>query len=708
MSIENGDIGNKRAKKKIKAVRLGHPARIQRGIQQYSLESLVQSSEGTEIVKDCREKLRGYLKTLSNAKSRPNEKRLAYREMKAVRREIRNREEKVVGQILHESNVVFATNVGAAGNLLNRTFGDRKEALSFDLVIIDEAAQALEASCWISLLKGKRAVLAGDHKQLPPTIKCPARDVQNELERTLFERLMIAYEKIDGGNRSKMLEVQYRMHQDISNWASKAMYSGKLVSHDSVKNRKLATLPLVADTINAKVSDVKKVETDSLENVTLLLIDTAGCDMYETANEAGSRYNEGEATIVVSHLKSLLALGLRTEDIAVITPYNGQVELLRKMLLPDVPKLEIRSVDGFQGGEREAVVISLVRSSARGGMGGIGFLRDERRLNVAVTRAKRHCAVICDSETVTQDRFLKGLVDWMEKKGEYRSGAEYVTVMHSDGAAVRTTAIPPAKVYKQATQKDHSKKEIGKVASVEESIHQNREMRNESTRIELMEKIKTFSDTARKGEDLFIFPSSDYDCIVARELASQLGLECRDGDSPNALVIEVLKETKRPNLIVPPSKEILAVSVTKFAQLSVDDDESSESSYDDDNTTTPTKNDLLRQLAMERERRSSKQLISQPVQPKKDQKLGRARQPSKTETIVDDLEGLDDMAFLDAQIEKVQTSHGRKIEAKGKGYRSVVSLLVSSSYVSIANILCLTFLSTTGKWNPVGISVTKG
>lgn len=695
MSIENEDIGTKRSlgtKKKIKAVRLGHPARIQRGIQQYSLESLVQSSEGTEIVKDCRAELNGYLKTLSNAKSRPNEKRLAYREMKAVRREIRNREEKVVGQILHESNVVLATNIGAAGSLLNRTFGDRKEALSFDLVIIDEAAQALEASCWISLLKGKRAVLAGDHKQLPPTIKCPARDVQNELGRTLFERLMIAYEKIDGGNRSKMLEVQYRMHQDISNWASKAMYSGKLVSHDSVKNRKLVTLPLVADTINAKVSDVKKVETDSLENVTLLLIDTAGCDMYETANEAGSRYNEGEANIVVSHLKSLLALGLRAEDIAVITPYNGQVELLRKMLLPDVPKLEIRSVDGFQGGEREAVVISLVRSSARGGMGGIGFLRDERRLNVAVTRAKRHCAVVCDSETVTQDRFLKGLVDWMEKKGEYRSGAEYVTVMHSDGAAVRTTAIPPAKVYKQATQKDHSKKEIGKFASINsvppsvESIPQNREMRNESTRIELMEKIKAFSDTAKKGDDLCIFPSSDYDCIVARELASQLGLECRDGESPNALVIEVLKETKRPNLIVPPVKEIHADSVTtKFAQLSVDDDESSESSYDDDDTTTPTKNDLLRQLAMERERRSSEQLV-QPTsaaritKKKKDQKLGRARQPSKTETLVDDLEGLDDMAFLDAQIEKVQTSHGRKIEAKGKGYRSVVSLLVSSSF----------------------------
>ena len=147
MSIENEQTG-KRNSRKIKAVRLGHPARIQRGIQKYSLESLVQSSEGTEIVKDCRSELNDYLKTLSSAKSRPTEKRVAYREMKALRKEIRTREEKVVGQILRESNVVLATNVGAASSLLNRMlFG--KDERPFDLVIIDEAAQALEASCWI-------------------------------------------------------------------------------------------------------------------------------------------------------------------------------------------------------------------------------------------------------------------------------------------------------------------------------------------------------------------------------------------------------------------------------------------------------------------------------------------------------------------------------------------------------------------------------
>lgn len=212
------DHGKRKGKKKgngrnIKAVRLGHPARIQQGIQGYSLESRVQSAEGTEIVKDCRCELKQYIKTLSDAKSRPGEKRTAYREMKSLRKEIRQREEKVVGQILRESNVVFATNVGAASSLFKRMVGSNGEPIVFDLVVIDEAGQALEASCWISLLKGNRAVLAGDHKQLPPTVKSSVPEVQRGLSRTLFERLMMAYESNDLRSCGySMLKVQYRMH----------------------------------------------------------------------------------------------------------------------------------------------------------------------------------------------------------------------------------------------------------------------------------------------------------------------------------------------------------------------------------------------------------------------------------------------------------------------------------------------------------------
>ena len=693
-------------KKKIKAVRLGHPARIQHGIQQYSLESLVQSSEGTEIVKDCRSELKEYLKTLSNAKSRPLEKRVAYREMKVLKKEIRTREEKVVGEVLRDSNVVLATNVGAASTLFHRMTDSKGEPISFDLVIIDEAAQALEASCWISLLRGKRAVLAGDHKQLPPTIKCSVREVQQGLGRTLFERLMHTYDKNKKSSMccSRMLEVQYRMNQQISDWASKAMYDGKLVSHDSVKDRQLSSLPEVAEKMKTQ-TDVKEDHHSELENVTLMIVDTTGCDMHETVNEAGSRYNEGEANIVVSHVHALINMGLRAEDIAVITPYNGQVELLRKLLLPDVPKLEIRSVDGFQGGEREAVVLSLVRSSERGGQDGIGFLKDERRLNVAVTRAKRHCAVICDCETVSKNKFIKGLVDWFEEKGDYRSGTEYIGgdtrvvscesvqlqfVDQVDGKSSKPEkdkqpkAVKGQNTFKQAITCTTTKDEKGPIQTQSLS-----EVKIESNRVALMEKIKTFSESGKKDDELNLLLTSDYDCVVARELAKQLGLGCRDDAGTRKLVLVVIKESKsvQANLEVHSPKRQQAASLpSKFAQLDIDDDSVS-SNEEEKKRDSDNPNNLLRKLALEREQRQSEKLqtpVAKVAKPsasgKKNKKKGKGKsgttQTKKKEKEEDKLDDLDDMAFLDAQIDKVQTSHGRKIDAKGKGYRSVVSCIL--------------------------------
>lgn len=715
MSLENEkqtpDTGKRksaskrsRTNKKIKAVRLGHPARIQHDTQKYSLESLVQSSEGTEIVRDCRSEMKGYLKTLSNAKSRPTEKRAAYREMKSLRKEIRTREEKVVGEILRDSSVVFATNVGAASSLFNRTRDAKGDPIVFDLVIIDEAAQALEASCWISLLRGKRAVLAGDHKQLSPTIKCSVGEVQRELGRTLFERLMVAYDKSNDGIsccRSKMLEVQYRMHQDISDWASRAMYNGKLISHESVRDRKLLTLPPVAEKLKQK-SDKTNIDDVALEKVTLMLIDTTGCDMHETANEAGSKSNEGEASIVVSHVNSLISLGLRAEDIAVITPYNGQVELLRNLLLPTLPKLEIRSVDGFQGGEREAVVLSLVRSSDRGGKNGIGFLRDERRLNVAVTRSKRHCAVICDCDTVSKNTFIKGLVNWMEERGEYRSGAEYTTLHCDNGSSHPKIIIPSNETQNQTDSKQvkHAKepstKSKGQKTSIEvkarsvtESSQKTKIDDNkkeiESDRKALMEKINSFSELGKKGKDLTLSPSTEYDSVLARELANQLGLGCRDGDDTNELVLSILKARQPIRDPSPSTVETHDTNTAKFAHLDVDDESSTNSDSED---AKDTSNNLLRELALEREKRQREQLKLQATKPSttkkkkkkakgKAQKVGQKKQ-SKNEEKNDKLDNLDDMAFLDAQIDKVQTSHGRKIEAKGKGYRTVVNGILLS------------------------------
>ncbi|KAL7546716.1 hypothetical protein ACHAWF_010043 [Thalassiosira exigua] len=711
MAIENQasatDMGKRKVNKKsskqrrIKVVRLGHPARIQRGIQKYSLESLVQSSEGTEVVRDCRSELNEYLKTLSNAKSRPSEKRVAYREMKTLRKEIRSREEQVVGKILRDSNVVLATNVGAASSVLNRLVDAKGEKILFDLVVIDEAAQALEASCWISLLKGKRAVLAGDHKQLPPTIKCSK--VQRELGTTLFERLMFAFDKSKDTSctSSKMLEVQYRMHQSISDWASNAMYGGKLISHESVKGRKLSDLPLVAEKAQTQG---EIMECDGLKDTTLLLVDTTGCDMHETANEAGSRYNEGEANIVVSHVQSLIKLGLQSEQIAVITPYNGQVcfvivELLRRLLLPEIPKLEIRSVDGFQGGEREAVVLSLVRSSERGGKDGIGFLRDDRRLNVAVTRAKRHCAVICDSETISQNKFLKGLVDYFEKNGDNRSGAEYDAVVqhvseskgnHDFQAKISASSGKEQRLTAENQPKQRKAKQLNEAKAIntrESAPNAKTEEPIESNRVAMMERIKSFSDTGMKGDEVGLSPSTDYDCVVACELANQLGLGCcevKGGD--RKVVLSILKDTM-PVLSAPAistTEKIDIARTPKFAQLNIGDDSDSS---DNEEGKRDAPNNLLKELALERETRKNEQSKLQASKPSasskkkkkgkgKAKKLGGQKQTKSEQN--DDSNDLDDLAFLDAQIEKVQTSHGRKVEAKGKGYRSVVNGILLS------------------------------
>jgi superfamily I DNA and/or RNA helicase len=325
----------KNTEKTIRAVRLGHPARIKPSIQPYSLEALVEGADGTEIVVDVKAELNGFLQILLNPRSRASDKWAARREIKNLRKEVRLRETKVVEHLIKDAQVVLATNVGAANAVL--------DGIVFDLIVIDEAAQSLEAASWIPMLKGKRLVLAGDHKQLPPTIKNRDRKIQRLLSKTLFERLMETYALAEKTHLvSRMLRIQYRMHQDIASWASQAMYDGELQTHESVKEHLLSDLP-----------------NFSSRQPPLLLIDTAGCGMDESVNGSGSRFNEGEAEVVVQHVTALIHSGLKADSIAVISPYNGQVELLR-ILLSEQSKLEIRSVDGFQGGERVKFLCLLI------------------------------------------------------------------------------------------------------------------------------------------------------------------------------------------------------------------------------------------------------------------------------------------------------------------------------------------------------------
>ncbi|XP_030804855.1 DNA-binding protein SMUBP-2-like [Camarhynchus parvulus] len=275
----------------------------------------------------------------------------------------------------------------------------------FDLVVIDECAQALEASCWIPLLKAPKCILAGDHKQLPPTI-ISHRAAAEGLSLSLMERLAGHY----GEQAVRMLTMQYRMHRLIMEWASSELYGGRLSAHPSVAQHLLRDLPGVSDTEETSIP--------------LLLIDTAGCGLFELeVEDEQSKGNPGEVQLVGMHVQALVDAGVKAKDIAVVAPYNLQVDMLRQHLCHSHPELEIKSVDGFQGREKEAVILSFVRSNKKGE---VGFLAEERRINVAVTRARRQVAVVCDSHTVGSHPFLRRLLDHLTQHGLVRSAFEYL------------------------------------------------------------------------------------------------------------------------------------------------------------------------------------------------------------------------------------------------------------------------------------------
>ncbi|XP_028399828.1 DNA-binding protein SMUBP-2-like [Dendronephthya gigantea] len=360
-------------KYKIKAVRLGHPARLMEKIHSHSLAAILDSSHDTAIVKDVRRDIDTAMRNLQGSRNSGERSRLRT-ELKTLRKELREREEKALKHILHNAQVILSTNVSASDD------GPLKHLPRdhFDLVVIDEAAQSLEAACWIPLLWAPRCILAGDHKQLPPTIM--SRDAARRgLEQTLMERIIEMF----GDKVVHMLTTQYRMNKAIMKWSSDRLYDGKLLADVSVAQHLLCHIPEVNDT--------------ELTSLPLLMIDTAGCDLYELrSQDEESKGNEGEADVVAAHVSGLVDSGVKQQDIGVITPYNLQVELLRSRLSTKYPALEIKSVDGFQGREKEAVVISMVRSNTKGE---IGFLAENRRMNVAVTRARRHLTIVGDSTT---------------------------------------------------------------------------------------------------------------------------------------------------------------------------------------------------------------------------------------------------------------------------------------------------------------------
>ncbi|KAF8504182.1 P-loop containing nucleoside triphosphate hydrolase protein [Hysterangium stoloniferum] len=513
----------------ITLTRLGHPARIMSSLYSRTLDFQSQASDEAALAKDVKAELEEILASLSGKgakgskatgtrggkpgstsrkddagrsgvkkgqRLRGEARREAWQNVKELRKEYRKREEGVVRSVLSKAEVALATCHGAGSRQLQN--------MEFDVVVIDEATQALEAVCWIPVLKAKKLILAGDPMQLGPTIisegnRRHARDKATKLAKqaikttmanspkdqtqqtvtpkansgseendgvssgsssadsgsdssspekleenrlvsksagtnpvggitsksllrppktlgtTMFERLELMY----GQKIKRMLDVQYRMNAKIATFPSKTLYNSRLTSHVSNATHLLRDLPDVS-------------QDDEFEDVVgpgseVVFWDTAGAEYWERGpneredkvfgDDGGSIFNENEAEVVKRWVHRLVAAGVKPSQIAIITPYQAQSQLLSTML--PQPGLEIGTADGMQGRENEAIVLSLVRSNPEGN---VGFLKERRRLNVAMTRAKRHLCIVGDSATIRRGggSYLKKWMDFLEKEADVR------------------------------------------------------------------------------------------------------------------------------------------------------------------------------------------------------------------------------------------------------------------------------------------------
>lgn len=378
----------------VKVVRLGHPARVSPGAMEHTLDYLLEQDELYVLARGWMSEANALRRRIQTRFERGamghRERREQLAEVWSLMSDARAQIKRAQQTILERAEVICATAAGADAALLGKR--------SFDWVILDEATQAVDPIALVPLTRTTRAVLAGDPFQLPPTVISPQATRQG-LGVTLFERACERDELVT------MLVEQHRMHASIMRFPSDETYSSRLIAHDHVAGHTLDDL---------------RVAPDEHRTHPLVFLDTAGKGWEDERDpESRSTRNPGQAERCAQEVRALVERGLAASEIAVITPYKAQVKLLRD-LLRDLQEqgLEIVSVDGFQGREKEAVVLDLVRSNA---LGEIGFLSDTRRMNVALTRAKRQLIVIGDSATISAHSYYAAFLDAVQERGVWLS-----------------------------------------------------------------------------------------------------------------------------------------------------------------------------------------------------------------------------------------------------------------------------------------------
>jgi ATP-dependent RNA/DNA helicase IGHMBP2 len=377
---------------KQRVVRIGHPARVAERLRDYSLDGRVAQHENMPVIEDMLREAEVIFRQSdkwTRAKRPRGERQEMRRDAKRLQADARMLEQQAIRSVLDRANVICATTT-----FNEEILGERW----FELVVIDEACQSTEPGCWVPLLRADKIVLAGDHQQLPPTV-LSAEAARQGFAKSLMERQMELY----GDDVSRMLTVQYRMHHKIMEFSSSQFYHSELIAHESVRDHTLPELNGVAD--------------NEFTFQTVTFIDSAGAGWEEELEPDGlSKRNPQEAELILRKVKSLIDAGLEPRDIAVIAPYAAQVRLLRDQF--EGVGLEIDTVDGFQGREKEAVLISLVRSNHENE---IGFLADRRRMNVALTRARRKLLVVGDSATLGGDEFYRDFFEYVESLNAYQT-----------------------------------------------------------------------------------------------------------------------------------------------------------------------------------------------------------------------------------------------------------------------------------------------
>ena len=381
-------------------VRIGNISRVDEDILKHTIEAQLAAHPESKNIKkvkiqaaEARKKASRYKRNFGS-KERA-ERKDAYNEARELAAWANQLEDRLIDQILDSAQVITSTLVGANQQVLDK----RK----FRTVLIDEAAQALEPACWIPIIKASKVVFAGDPFQLPPTVKSTPNKKEG-LNITLLEKCLNFLPQVS------FLNVQYRMHEAIMGFSNEQFYNNKLVADETVKQHQLAVYA----------------------GKPVVFIDTAGCGFEEKINpEFLSRYNPDEFQILCEHLYLLLAAYEEHQEalpsIGIISPYREQVIYMKNHMETDerLAKLPlvINTIDAFQGQERDLIYISLVRSN---GKGEIGFLKDYRRMNVAMTRARKKLIVLGDSATIGMDQFYSDFLDYCDKVGEYQTAWEYM------------------------------------------------------------------------------------------------------------------------------------------------------------------------------------------------------------------------------------------------------------------------------------------